>query len=653
MKAAKFATTIRIKPTILLFCILVLCVLAYYGISVYEKRRTLEPEVYKLLKACPPAEYYADSEVIYLLDETVKEVFIDGKANSSVHKVFKILKEKGRDYAAYKVHFFSNKETISFLYAKTITPEGKVIPLKKGALKAVAPDEDEYYRVLSISMPKARVGSVIDWKYVIEKKKPEIEGKFADNYIIQSREPILLSRYKLVVPEDMELKYLHVNPLKETTSCPHITQQSGKKIYTWEYRNVHPILNEDDMPSVNEIASKILVSTFDSWEECFRWEREKIKGKTEPDEAIKEKVAELTRGLTSPRDKIAAIFGYVAREIRYSSLETFSSSGHEPDPAALTFGSKVGDCKDKTSLLISMLKVAGIPAYYVSVPTHDMWNLIKDFPSPFQFNHAIVAAKEGESYQFVDPTAEYHRADYLPAGDQNRDVLIFKDQETIFARTPLEKAKDNAVVKQQHIKIKTDGAIEAEVKFILTGSKEASNRSAAVDSSPAETKKEIEEIRGEISPWARLLEYSYTDPLDFQKPFTHYAKYRAPDYCKKAGDILVFRVPSIGRNCKGIDKEKRQYPISFWARSYSKNEVGFNIPDGYEIYHLPVRVRMVNPYFEYRSSYRSNGDKVSYESEFIREAVEIPVKEYASYRKCCQEVAKSRERYVLFRRKKR
>ncbi|MGQ9645412.1 MAG: hypothetical protein ACUVWO_02595 [Thermodesulfobacteriota bacterium] len=74
----------------------------------------------------------------------------------------------------------------------------------------------------------------------------------------------------------------------------------------------------------------MLITTVDSWEDFSRWGRKKIERKTEPDEAIKGKVAELVKGLSTPQEKIEAVFDYVKREVRYVSID-LGKSGYEPE----------------------------------------------------------------------------------------------------------------------------------------------------------------------------------------------------------------------------------------------------------------------------------------------------------------------------------
>jgi len=632
--------------------IVILLFLVSSCISSHLKRgESADGEVAQLIRSAPSAESYPDAGILNILDESVVEAFEDGRCKETLHVVFKVLHDRGRDNGDIAIGYNSRTQTASIVYAKTITKEGKIIPLNENAIQVVTP-YSEYpsysdYKELTFSMPGVTVGSIIDYKVVIEDKIPYIEGKFSNSFYFQGHDPTYLCRYKVITPKDADLKYRVLNPLQGIEESPKMIRDGDKKIHLWEYKYIPQIIKEKSMPPIEEIAFRILVTTMNSWEEFSRWWRKRIEGKTEPNDTIKEKVVKLTKDLSTPKEKIEAIFDYVKREIRYVSID-LGKSGYEPEKAIRVFENKYGDCKDKSTLLISMLRIAGIPAYYVLIPTSGIGNLIKDFPYPFQFDHCIVAVENEGKYHFLDPVAESYRFDYLPGSDRNRDVLIFKDKEIVFANTPLAKPEENAYYSQSQIKIGWDGSIESEVKNFGLGGKEASMRSFFMERRPTKIKEALEERVDEISSGAKLLAYTHSDPLNFNERFELKIKYNAKDYCKKAGGILIFDVPEIWRGCPGTGKKDRRYPVVVWNNSYRKDQVEFNVPEGYEVYHFPEPLEIKNQYFEFRSSYRQEGNKIIYEGEFIQKASRISAEEYASYQNCCSGMVKSFNRSVLF-----
>ena len=114
---------------------------------------------------------------------------------------------------------------------------------------------------------------------------------------------------------------------------------------------------------------------------------------------------------------------------------------------------------------------------------------------------------------------------------------------------------------------------------------------------------------------------------------------------------MIFDLPEIWKGCPATGKKDRRYPIVVWNNSYSNDEVEFNVPEGYEVYHLPEPIEIKNQYFEFRSSYRQEGDKIFYRGELIRKALRITPEEYPAYHESCQAMEKSFKREVLFKTK--
>jgi hypothetical protein len=95
--------------------------------------------------------------------------------------------------------------------------------------------------------------------------------------------------------------------------------------------------------------------------------------------------------------------------------------GLQANHASDIFRNRYGDCKDKTTLLISMLQVAGIRAFYMPVDHRrgvvdpDDPSLLGDhmitaieIPSDVKDPRlkAIVKARDGKRYLIFDPTDE-------------------------------------------------------------------------------------------------------------------------------------------------------------------------------------------------------------------------------------------------------
>ena len=89
------------------------------------------------------------------------------------------------------------------------------------------------------------------------------------------------------------------------------------------------------------------------------------------------------------------------------------------------FARKFGDCKDKASLLVVMLREIGVDASLVLARTRRGGDLDPEPASLAPFDHAIVYVPRYDL--FLDGTAEFSGADELPAQDQDIPVLIVSE----------------------------------------------------------------------------------------------------------------------------------------------------------------------------------------------------------------------------------
>jgi hypothetical protein len=643
-----------IVSLLVLACMLSLLPLPSVALDLSQLKGAIDDEVFHLLETLPPDDAYPDATVIVVLDEKVDEVQADGTCRSTLHEVFKVIKERGKGYANVEIGYNARREHCSIAYARTITPEGHIIPLKDDAITVATlyrnyPSYSDY-RVLTFSLPGVVIGSVIDYKVVIEERRPAMEGKYASRFYFQGFEPAFISRFKVIVPEDMDLRYSVRNPLKGQRRSPQVSRGDGRKVTLWEYRNIPQIMPEYNMPPLSEIACNIRVTTVSSWREFISWWNKLKDRKTGPDDAIRAKVAELIAGLRDPDAKSKALFYYVEQEIRYVSIN-LGKSGYEPIPAPEVFENKYGDCKDKSTLLISMLEAAGVPAYYVLIPTREVERLTKGFPYPFQFNHCIVAIKGIKGYHFLDPTGETYPLDYLPSEDQDRDCLLFKGRKGVFVHTPLAQPHENGILQQQTITIASDGSIEVEQRSSGVGDAGAIGRATYMDYGPTELRELFERAVSSLHPGAKLIDYHISDPFNFDIPFIRTYRYVAERYCKRAGDLLIFPLPGVSYGCLTPAKERRSYPIVFPSVSLIRDEAQIILPEGYEVYYLPTALELTTPFCDFRSAYHHEGGTIYYRGEKIVKSTSIPLKAYPSYCQFCQEMERGTAEWVVLKQK--
>src|SRR5262249_34488087 len=132
-------------------------------------------------------------------------------------------------------------------------------------------------------------------------------------------------------------------------------------------------------------------SGWTNWRDLGNWYLKLIGNRTDPTPEIRDKVTTLTASATTSLAKIQAVARFAQSDVRYVGIE-LGIGGYQPHAAAETFAHRYGDCKDKVTLLSSMLQVMGIDSFPVFINT--VRGAVSDrTPANLYFNHAILAIR--------------------------------------------------------------------------------------------------------------------------------------------------------------------------------------------------------------------------------------------------------------------
>src|SRR5262249_20070002 len=152
------------------------------------------------------------------------------------------------------------------------------------------------------------------------------------------------------------------------------------------------------------------------------WYRHLVAEQLQPDDEIRKAVAATLKDLgdkakaahkpVDERAKIGAIYDLVVKSTRYVGLE-FGIHGYKPYRVSEIVKRKSGDCKDKASLLVAMLKLAGVDASLVLVRTRHGGDIAPYPASLAPFDHAIAWVPKFDL--FLDGTAEFSGSGELPS----------------------------------------------------------------------------------------------------------------------------------------------------------------------------------------------------------------------------------------------
>lgn len=199
------------------------------------------------------------------------------------------------------------------------------------------------------------------------------------------------------------------------------------------------------------------------WRDIGAWYRELNRDLPAPSPAVSETAREVVAGATTRRQKLDRLIRFLEQKIRYVAVSV-GEGNVRPSPADETLERQWGDCKDKTLLLIEMLRAVDIEAFPALVRFDADGRIDRAFPSPVEFNHVIAALParpEPESIEagasgdttlgvqvaasdpvaggllFVDTTQQRAAGHWLAPGLQGQDALVVDDSGGRLVETPI------------------------------------------------------------------------------------------------------------------------------------------------------------------------------------------------------------------------
>ena len=237
---------------------------------------------------------------------------------------------------------------------------------------------------------------------------------------LQESIPVHDSHVVLTLPQGWEYKAQWAN------GEPIEPSKSGEG-WEWTLHDLAAIQHEPMRPATWALSLRLglvffsqgsSISTAGSWETLGRWYTQLTSDRRNPSAEISQKARELTAGKTDFDAKTRALASFLQSEVRYVAIE-IGIGGYQPHSATDIFRARYGDCKDKATLLSTMLHEVGIESDYVLIDTH-RGSVSPTLSSP-HFNHAIlgielpvgaatdryhsvVIGKSGKKYLIFDPT---------------------------------------------------------------------------------------------------------------------------------------------------------------------------------------------------------------------------------------------------------
>lgn len=252
-----------------------------------------------------------------------------------------------------------------------------------------------------------RKGDRIEFAYTLKGSNPIYGKKFTSTLYSEGSSSIGHIYSNIICNKSRKLNIKRFN----SDPAPKITEKDNLKMYEWESTLTKTYRITDYEPSWYNPLKRTQLSEFSNWSEVVDWGLSVIDYSNLKTPLLDKKVKELKAKSKNVKDYIKLATRFVQDEIRYMGIEVGIYS-HRPNSPERILQQRYGDCKDKSLLLVKMLQVNGINAYITYADSYGSTFKIDYLPSPFIFNHVIVAIDYNNYRTWVDPTIAYQRGEF-------------------------------------------------------------------------------------------------------------------------------------------------------------------------------------------------------------------------------------------------
>jgi len=302
-----------------------------------------------------------------------------------------------------------------------------------------------------------------------------------------------------------------------------------------------------------------------------------------------------------------------------------------------------GDCKDKHTLLASMISVLGLHPEAVLIGAGVRFN--QDVPSPESFNHLITRVVVDGKPIWLDATTEVAPYRALLVGLRDKSALVIPEQgPTSIERTPAQ-LPFAAVDKMDAVgTLDLTGVSNSHIVMTMRGDNEILVRTAFHQAAAGQYDELAQKISFGIGYGGTTSHAEISRPEDTTDPFR-----LSYDYMReKAGDWEHYRIVAqlMPTNMPRVsDQEPPTHSIELGPPRTEISTSAMKLPRGW-FATLPAPKHLQSTWATLDESYRFDGGMVYARRELVVLAKKVPQAEWRAYKKFADQANFGEESYI-------
>lgn len=572
--------------------------------------------------AARAATAWPQAAAVVLVDDIDLVVGSDGRVTTTRRYAVRIQSADGEPAAAVREVVTADSGRVRTMRGWTLSG-GRVTELGRGNIATLSLTENDVYNEARLHVLRAPAGIAPGTVFGAETVLSERSIFTQFEWVLQQAWPAMAVRRALTVPEGVGVTSTTFN------HAPIAAVREGGA-YRWTLQDVPAMADEPWSPPVDSLAPRLAVTyeaaggalgpSFAAWDGVASWLASLGDPAASAAPPVTDRARALVAAASSEHDRLAALGAYVQR-VQYISIQTGvgRGGGYRPHAASDVLARNYGDCKDKVALMRALLAGLGVRSRLVAVYAGDPDRVRVEWPSPQQFNHAIVAIAVSPAVEapaigtdadlgrvlYFDPTDEFTPLGELPLTLQGSWGLP-AGARTALVRLPASGPDRHRSERRIAATIASNGALRATVTETSVGAAAAAARAMR----QMLTRDEYARAIG--APLTRGIAGARVTPGDATddprtNTFTHTLTLETDRAVQPAGGhLLLVRVPAALDDATTPLGTNRRNPVRLEAMD-RRDRLTLALPAGLAVDTLPSAAADEQPFGAWSVRWRQEG----------------------------------------------
>ncbi|TAE46635.1 MAG: DUF3857 domain-containing protein [Bacteroidetes bacterium] len=547
---------------------------------------------------------------------------------SSVRYVYrrqiKIFKESATSLSRVSIYYNPRQESIGDIRGATwqLNVKGKPIAFKINR-RSIREEKQPDGRVrVQFDLPFVKPGSVIEYSWSLRTRN----YRQLKSWQFQQDLPVMRSEFRFTSPEyyhyqavatgdvsalQSDQRYIYVtlpaalngsptDPSSQFTQSLRRNMPVNLLVQGYLMTDLAALKAEAFTPEIPLFAPTITLqlaggpgnvsgsdAIFNSWESLGRYMQRKMRSSRAERELSGMTPPEADPG-SSTEQKVRLAWEWVRENFEWDGTYALTPGGINR-----FFETRKGSSADINYLLIKVLQQAGLDVYPVLLSTRGHGPVQNEFPVLAQFNHLVVAVKEGKNDILLDAAGSTDDALLLPVADLNQSGLVLEPGNIRWVSL----LGQNKLIRYTYSRFDLDstGQLSGELRVIHEGYGASLEREklSTFDGTDIDYLKRY--LMNSATQFQILDDSIYNRDLK-GKSLEVSCHIKMRDFVQPAEE-MIFVKPMLTRTLQEnpLPDKARNTPLDFDFPIRESNMLGLRLPDGYEVVQLPAPVRVVLP----------------------------------------------------------